>query len=464
MLERDIKIIIADHGNSLIESAKEIFCNLKSTKIYYASSSKEVFNILIENHIDIIFINDINNNKGHIESNNKTPLNPRINNFINSVTDILGSSGRDYVIKGNIGMTIAPMVISSYRRGLAQGMGLRQQMHIYCISNMCLPGIIGQSRQMQSLSGMIWRVSQSCRPVLIIGPSGSGKELVADAIHKLGPTSGQRFLDVNCGAIPEHLLEAQCFGYERGAFTGADRRNDGFFHIANNGTLFLDEVAELPISIQAKLLRVLESGTFRRLGSSGDCLFNGRIIAATHANLERQVRRNAFREDLLFRLNVLTLKVPPLNERREDISDLIAHFSRGQPRTLVFTDKALRILIHRDWPGNVRELRNFVDRIAILTDDDPITEKTVLEMLSEEPISVTRELDQHADSILSMDLDDKLEAIQNALVNRALAVSEGNKSAAARLLGVHRKVIERRISAKESTDVFISHSPSGQCH
>ena len=307
--------------------------------------------------------------------------------------------------------------------------------------------LVGASPAMERLREVIRRVAPSSRPTLVTGPTGSGKERVVQAIHKLGPHPEAPLLDINCGAIPENLIESQLFGHERGAFTGADRRQDGSFTVVGDGTLFLDEIAELPMALQAKLLRVLETGLFRPLGSSVDKTFRGRVVAATHANLEERVAKKVFREDLFYRLNVLIVRSPPLDEHREDIPALVSHFVAMRACALRFTPEALDALQRRAWPGNVRELRTLVDRLIVFADDDLITPDALRAVASLEHGAPPRpqSLDELLDAILAMDLPDKLETVIARLVDEAVRRTDGNKSAAARLLGLHRKALDRRL-------------------
>jgi DNA-binding NtrC family response regulator len=312
--------------------------------------------------------------------------------------------------------------------------------------------LVGISPPMEVLRETIRRVALSDRPVLVTGPTGTGKELVVSAIHTLGPHPDEPLLDLNCSAIPESLMESQLFGHERGAFTGADRRQEGTFALVRQGTLFFDEVAELPPSLQAKLLRVLETGRFRAVGAAAEQRFAGRVVAATHADLGERVRAGRFREDLYYRLNVLTVRVPALVDRPEDIPALVAHFCRGQHRTLHFSTAALDLMARASWPGNVRQLRNLVDRLAVFADDDLVTPEVVSAFLQEPTDAPSGagsggapSLRAAAQSVLRLPLDNKLEAMEEALVAEAMALADGNKSAAARLLGVHRKAVSRRV-------------------
>ena len=307
--------------------------------------------------------------------------------------------------------------------------------------------LVGVSPAMELLRETIRRAALSDRPVLVTGPTGSGKELVVEALHTLGPHPDHPLLDLNCGAIPEALMESQLFGHAKGAFTSADREQQGYLTLVKQGTLFLDEVAELPATLQAKLLRVLETGVFRPVGSAAQGHFEGRVIAATHADLTDRVRTGAFREDLFYRLNVLAIRVPPLGERREDVPALVAHFCRGQKRPLRFSAAALDLMMGSAWPGHVRQLRNLVDRVAAFADDDLVTPDALAPFLAESPASNTNAdvLQSTARNILRLPIENKLEAIEEALIAEAVRLSDGNKSGAARLLGLHRKAVSRRL-------------------
>ena len=233
----------------------------------------------------------------------------------------------------------------------------------------------------------------------------------------------------------------------RGAFTGADREQQGYLSLVKEGTLFLDEIAELPMALQSKLLRVLETGIFRPVGSATQGRFEGRVVAATHADLAERVRRGTFREDLFYRLNVLAVRVPALSQRREDIPALVAHFCRGQKRPLRFSTAALDVLMSAAWPGQVRQLRNLVDRVAVFVDDDVVTPEALGPFMAESPASSTNAdaLQAIARKILRLPLENRLEAIEEALIAEAVRLSDGNKSGAARLLGMHRKAVSRRL-------------------
>jgi two-component system response regulator HydG len=311
--------------------------------------------------------------------------------------------------------------------------------------------LVGSSRAMMDLVARIRRVGLSARPVLVTGPTGSGKELVARAIHRAGPNPEAPLLDVNCGSIPASLAESQLFGHERGAFTGAERRSPGLLGAVAEGTLFLDEIGELPLPIQSQLLRVIETGRFRAVGATGDQPFRGRVVAATHRDLRAMVAEGQFREDLFFRLNVLVVPVPALSDRREDIPALVAHFLRDAGRPLTLSSEAMQTLMRSAWPGNVRQLRNLIDRLVVFAEDDLVT-PAVLAVLSAPDAIVPGDeaLSGLARSVLRLDQPNKLAAMERAVVAEAVHMARGNKSAAARLLGLDRKALDRRLSRPDS--------------
>jgi two-component system response regulator PilR (NtrC family) len=241
-------------------------------------------------------------------------------------------------------------------------------------------GLYGVSPGISRIRAVIARVAQSDATVLVSGESGTGKEVVARAVHARGPRRDKRFVAINCGAIPEHLIESELFGHVRGAFTGAVADRPGCFRSADGGTLFLDEIAELPLHLQVKLLRVLQERTFRPVGSETNVAVDVRIIAATNRDLPARVKDGLFREDLFYRLNVITIDLPPLRERREDIALLIRHFLRqfsdlhGR-RVSRFSVAAGRLLLQHHYPGNIRELENIVEHAVALCDDDTASEE-----------------------------------------------------------------------------------------
>ena len=230
-----------------------------------------------------------------------------------------------------------------------------------------LPGMVGQAPAMAEVYRMVRLVAPRSTPVLITGATGTGKELVANAVHELSPRASKPFVVINCAAIPEALLESELFGYVRGAFTGAVQSRLGRVHSAHGGTLFLDEIGELPLALQSKLLRFLDQGEVQRLGSSDVFRVDVRVIAATNADLGALARQKQFRQDLLYRLSVFPIELPALSKRREDVAELAQHFLRTcEADKQALTPEALRLLENHSWPGNVRELQHVIERAAIL--------------------------------------------------------------------------------------------------
>jgi len=307
-----------------------------------------------------------------------------------------------------------------------------------------LENIIGKSTKMQDLFKLTPRVAQSSSNVLITGESGSGKELVATALHNLSQRKERNFVTVNCAAFPEGLLESELFGHMKGSFTSAMYNKQGLFEIADGGSIFLDEICEMPINLQAKLLRVLESSTFRRVGGTTDIKVNVRIIAATNKDARQEVAAGRFREDLFYRLNVVPIHIPPLRERKEDIPLLVEHFLRkasNQPKRI--NPEAMKMLMAHPWKGNVRELENVIERVVLLTDKEEIT---TLELPAEitgymEEVKEVPELTEEG-----VNIDDIIGDIEKSYLLKALEMAGGVKKKAASLLNLSFRSFRHRLS------------------
>jgi two-component system response regulator PilR (NtrC family) len=305
--------------------------------------------------------------------------------------------------------------------------------------------ITGESVVMQQVRAMIERLARSQAPVYISGESGSGKERAARLVHGLGPRADKAFVGVNCGAIPENLMESEFFGYRKGAFTGAESDRDGFFQAADGGTLFLDEVADLPLAMQVKLLRVIQEKRVRRVGDTQEQAIDVRIISATHQNLRERVEQGKFRQDLFYRLNVIELKMPALRERRDDIAmlaeSLLARLSADAGlRTPQLTERALKALQGYGFPGNVRELENILERALALSLGDAID----IEDLHLEPQDCEGAVGR-SDSANGGPLQDYLDQVERQAIIEALGKTSGNRTAAARVLGVTFRSLRYRM-------------------
>ena len=301
-------------------------------------------------------------------------------------------------------------------------------------------GIIGDSGRMQEVLSLVRRVAPSDATVLIRGESGTGKELIARALHYASPRAAGPLVKVNCAALAESLLEAELFGHEKGAFTGAVASRKGRFEMADGGSIFLDEIGDLPPHLQVKLLRVLQEREFERVGSSRPIKVDVRLLAATHRDLEALVREGRFREDLYYRINVVTIMLPPLRERREDLPPLIEHFLRafaGKNGKSVrgLTREARGALLRYDYPGNIRELENLIERAVVLTRDDVIGVED-LPLTLETPASGSGD---------EAGLIAAVEGLERRMIREALAKADGTQTRAAELLGISERVLRYKL-------------------
>jgi two-component system, NtrC family, response regulator PilR len=310
--------------------------------------------------------------------------------------------------------------------------------------------IIGKSAQMEEIFNLISRIASSKANVLIIGESGTGKELVARAIHKGSSRADKPFVTVNCTAIPENLLESEMFGHVKGSFTGAVANKQGLVEAAHTGTLFLDEVGDISLAIQAKLLRFLQDRGIRRVGGTDEKKIDVRIIAATNKKLEKEMEQGNFREDLYYRLNVIRLRLPPLRERDDDIPLLMDHFMKkfaaeqGKKIRKV-SSLVMRVLCNYHFPGNIRELENIIERCVTLEQSDQLTAENLppklIEGTRETPSPLTETEIPHD----GIDLNRTLDNVERDLINRALGITGGNRSRAARLLGISFRSLRYRL-------------------
>jgi two-component system response regulator PilR (NtrC family) len=310
--------------------------------------------------------------------------------------------------------------------------------------------ILGGSPAIDEVRQLVAKVAGTRTTVLVTGESGTGKEVVARAIHGKGPRHEQPFVAINCGAIPEGLIESELFGHEKGSFTGASEQKPGLFEVAGSGTLFLDEVGELPPSVQVKLLRALQERKIRRVGGSADLTMSARIIAATNRDLTQEVQAGRFREDLFYRLNVIQVKMPPLRDRREDLPLFLDHFlarfatELGRPRPAI-SPEAQRLLVAYGYPGNVRELANVVERAVTLCDGEVI-EASVLPPSVRGAGAIAGSASVAALPTEGLDLQAHLDAIERAILEKALQRTGGVKTEAARLLSLTFRSLRYRLA------------------
>ncbi len=367
--------------------------------------------------------------------------------------DLIRRGAYDYVSKpiGRVNEVVLTLRKAEERERLKQeNRRLRQELGQVTIG---FAGFVGRSGAMQQVFETIRKIAEYKTTVLITGESGTGKELVARALHSESPRALAPFLPVNCGALPGSLLESELFGHRRGAFTDATRDKRGLFEEADRGTLFLDEIGELPLELQVKLLRALQEETIRRLGENRDRKLDVRVVAATVRDLPADVAAGRFREDLYYRLNVLSVHLPPLRDRLEDVPELAAHFlARTNDRLSRSIGRihpdAMKLLVEHRWPGNVRELENCIERAAVLCDGDEILPGDLPETLGQSPGG--------ADPLLvdgDLSIKRAVRRIERRLIRQALLQTGGNRTHSARLLEISHRTLLYKMKTYDLTDL-----------
>ncbi len=361
---------------------------------------------------------------------------------VESAVDAMKSGAFDYLTKPFPLKDLEALVRRAYEHGRLQ----RENRQLRALLERAQPhgDMVGRSPAMQEVFRLIERAGPSGKAILIQGESGTGKELVARALHKASKRADKPLVVINCAALPESLLESELFGHEKGAFTGAVLAKDGLFEVADGGTLFIDEIGEMPGSLQAKLLRVLEDGSLRRVGSLKERRVNVRLLAATNRDLTKDVQDGRFREDLFYRINVMSLELPPIRQREGDIPLLVAHFL-GPGWEI--EDVAMKLLDRYHWPGNVRQLSNAIERARILSDNNIVRARDL-------PHEVTNFAGDNS-PLLTNDLDD-LASIERAKVIEVLRRTSGNKTRAARALGIDRRKLYRLVEKYDIRDTEVA--------
>jgi len=361
---------------------------------------------------------------------------------VESATDAMKLGAADYITKPIDLYRLQVLILNIVERKqlVSENRLLRQQLS----ERFSVDGIISESSEMSKVLNVACRVADSNASVLITGETGTGKELIARSIHFSGSRCDKPFVAVNCAALPDNLLESELFGHEKGAFTGADRQRKGRFETADGGTLFIDEVGEIPLSLQVKLLRVLQEKTFERIGSNIPIQANARIVAATNRDLEAMIKDGTFRQDLYYRLNVVSIKIPPLRDRREDIPPLIEGFvrrfaSENNKRIAGISKEAMDTLMKYSYPGNVRELENIIQQSVVLSRGETI-------MKNDLPIRVNESL-HNSTSWQSSDTSftEKVEAFEKALIIDALSEVGHVQTRAAERLGISERHLRYKL-------------------
>jgi two-component system response regulator PilR (NtrC family) len=351
---------------------------------------------------------------------------------VDSAIEAMKSGAYDYIIK-----PFTPEELALQLKNLFEKRALRDEnlsLRKFIETKNRPENIIGESEKMKEVYRFIDLVSRSDATVLVTGESGTGKELVARGIHFSSRRKGKRFVSINCSAIPETLLESELFGYTKGSFSGAAADKKGLFEYADGGTIFLDEIADTPLSIQAKLLRVLQESKIRAIGGSKEVAVDTRVVCATNRDLKKMIQDNRFREDLYYRINVVSVHLPPLRDRENDIALLINHFLDGRKKV---HPRVIGLLSHHAWPGNVRELRNVIERLVMLTDSDTITPDD----LSDEITGFHYQLEEN---LSYNDAKKKLvDEFNRAVIAKTLTKYDGNVTKAAEELKLDRANFQR---------------------
>ena len=453
-----MKILIVDDQRSARRVLRQMLSELEDVEVIEAASMVEALTLYERASPDMLLLDirlsDDPRDRGGLDllrsvraSGRTTPaVMVTSSTELSEIREAMRHGAQDYVLKDELCPEMLLPIVEGIRERVAlKGEVIRLRERVDRTWGMA--AMVGSSAVMDRVRRLVDRLAEANCTVLIRGETGSGKEMVARALHETSSRRDQPFLAVNCSALPGALIESLIFGHERGAFTGADRRVRGQLELAGGGTLLLDEIAEMPAELQAKLLRVLEDRRFRPLGAESEMALRARILAATHVDLERRLADGRFREDLYYRLNVVAIDVPPLARRTEDIIELVVAFCAELPRRFRFTDSAMQWLVARRWPGNVRELRNVIERVALLTEDDIVDTPALEELARERPTNdATAEIDRLAKALLALPnrSGSKLDLIERVVLQHAIEMSGGNKSAAARLIGLDRKAFERR--------------------
>lgn len=440
------KIVILDDEESILKTMEYQLSRKGHTVTTFQHPSKALEFIKKEEDLDLVITDLILPEKDGLQVLKEVKqINPFIEvimitgqGTIESAVEAMKQGAYDYITKP-FGEGEIPLIVEKVfqmKNLVEENLQLKQELW----EKFDFKNIVGMSKKMQEVFQLIAKVSQTDSNVLILGESGTGKELVARAIHYHSLRKDGPFVAVECAAIPSNLLESELFGYEKGAFTGAFKDKEGKFELADGGTLFLDEIGEMPPEMQAKLLRALQEKEITRLGGKKTVPLNIRIIAATNRDLEQKVKSKEFREDLYYRLNVVSIKLPALRERKEDLPLLIKHFLQkfNRPQTQI-EPEAYKLLTDYSWPGNVRELENTIESALVLKNDNIITKEELPETLSRQEKMLGKVIVNLPQDKIS------LEEIEKDLILAALEKHDWNQTRAAAYLGITRPTLLYRM-------------------
>jgi DNA-binding NtrC family response regulator len=447
---KKLSILLVDDEESILASIKS-FLSRRGHEIFTASNGQEGIDIVKNNVIDLVLTDYRMPIKNGLEVLKETKeINPSIDvvvitafGNVDDAIDIMKNGAYDYLTKPIDLDELESLIkrVSEKRLLISENQILREQLQEKFKFN----SIISQSGEMENVLNVVGRVANSKATVMVRGDSGTGKEVIAKAIHFASNRKDKPFTAVNVASLSENLMESELFGHEKGAFTGAINQRKGRFEEADGGTLFIDEVGDIPLGMQVKLLRAIQFGEIQRLGSSTTISINVRIIAATHRNLEDMIKEGEFREDLYYRLNVVPVTIPKLRERRIDIPLLVEHFIKkfatiNEKNVVGISSEALDKLVKYNFPGNVRELENMIEHAIVLCRDENIG-------LQDLPLQVEASYEKMIldPQNLDNDYEEKMKSFETEIVQEALSRTNGNQSAAARILNITERHLRSRL-------------------
>ncbi len=451
-----LNVLIIDDDPTQLELFKLMFEKLDypPCKATYASDGGKIISILSEAHIDLVisdyFMPDITGKEVLEKVKAEKPECEVIiltsGTTTNEAIELMKKGANDFIIKPISFEVLKNRLVKIFelKNLIQENAKLLKQVKIK--TKHFSSSIIFKSQKMNNVVNIAARASQTDTNILIRGESGTGKELFARGIHFSSPRKGKPFITVNIAALPESLIESELFGYEKGSFTGAEATRKGRFEEAHGGTLFIDEAGDIPLTIQTKLLRILQFGEFQRIGSNKTLTIDVRIIAATSRNLEEMIKEGKFREDLFYRLNVIPIVIPPLRDRREDIPSLIDHFLKviGEKHEIenrILTENAHSLLVSYPYPGNIREMENIIEYALALSRNGTITTKELPEILQKSSGIETELLFAEESGY-----NDKMTRFESQIIRSTLNKCEGNQSAAARKLGISERKLRSRMA------------------
>ncbi|NKE70855.1 sigma-54-dependent transcriptional regulator [Candidatus Manganitrophus noduliformans] len=442
-----IRMLIAEDKEAMRRSLVRLFSE-KGHEVIEAGSGAEALERFNETEIDLVItdlqMGEVGGLQVLCEVKKRSPQTPvlMVTAFgtVETAVEAMRQGAFDYILKPFSLTEIEARV----EKALEQRRLLTENRYLKEILNHTVGRMVGRSERMQQVYRLIEKVAPYPSPVLVLGETGTGKELVARETHRMSAHHAGPFIAVNCGAIPENLLESELFGYEKGAFTGAAAQKKGWLELAEGGTLFLDEIGELPLSLQVKLLRFLQEREIQRVGGTKTIRVDVRLIAATNRDLKEEIQAHRFREDLYYRIRVIEIHLPPLRERHGDIPELTAYFlqkfSRELHKKLEMAPEALDLLSLYPWPGNVRELENVIERAAVLSEGEVIRAGD----LPPELQLVSTPTESNGEGA-ELGLTERLEMLERDIIKKTLEETAGNQTQAARMLRLHRSSLQYKM-------------------